>query len=244
MNVLGIRYNNVSLEHAVHKMLGLLRREGKSSVFYLNFDCLYKAQLDPEYRDILERADLVLPDGIGLKLVTALFGGRTRDNCDVTECFSAFLRELAGAGARVFLLGSEEGIAAECSRILERRYPGLRIVGTHPGFFEDGEAIARVNSSGAEVLLVGMGAPLQEKWIARWREQLNPKVCAGVGALFNWVSGRQKRAPAPFRKLHLEWFWRVLIEPRRMVRRYLVDGLGFLFFLVYYRLTAVEGPEP
>jgi exopolysaccharide biosynthesis WecB/TagA/CpsF family protein len=128
-------------------------------------------------------------------------------------------------------------VAELAARKASDRFPGIRICGTHPGYLEDGNDVAlRIREAGPDLLLVGMGVPLQETWIGAHREELGPVLCLGVGAFLDYLSGALTRAPAVLRRLRLEWAWRILVDPKRMVPRYLVHGVGFLFRLVWLRV--------
>jgi exopolysaccharide biosynthesis WecB/TagA/CpsF family protein len=203
----------------------------------LNADCLRIALSDKGYADILKKTSLVLPDGIGLKLATALFGGKMVANCNGTDLSPALMTKATAEDLKIFFLGGREGVAAAAAENAAKKISGIRITGTENGFFkDDASVIEKINRSGADILFVAMGVPIQEKWIDRNRGCLNPKLCLGVGALFDYMSGRVIRAPKFMRALRLEWLWRVLIEPRRMFKRYLVDGIGFFLYLFYSRI--------
>ena len=231
--VLGAGYNNVEFSNAVNVVDEFLQKPIKKSVFFLNADYLYKAQKDAEYRNILNSNDLVLPDGIGLKIISAFLGSKMLDNCNGTDFSPVVLGLAARKGLSVYFLGSKEGVACKAAELAVKQFPGLKIAGVNSGYFDNnGEVIARVNASGADILLVGMGAPLQEKWIHKYRSELNPRLCMAVGAYFDFLSGYIPRAPKILICIHLEWLWRVLVEPRRMIKRYFVDGVS-LFGLVF-----------
>ncbi len=232
MKIMNVRATNVTISIALNTALSLIDGNSTSTILFLNEDCLYKAQYDKEYRNILNSADLVLPDGIGLKIAARILGVRIKDNCNGTDFSPLFLKEVAKKGYKVFFLGSKEGVAEKAAKNFMKKIPGLKIVGWHSGFFEnDGQIIRKINASKADILFVGMGVPLQEKWIFRNREKLKPRLCLGVGALFDYNSGHIKRAPKIFRVMRLEWFWRLMLEPKRMFKRYIIDG-SKLFILV------------
>ena len=224
MELLGIRYDNLMIREALDKAILFLSTKKRSTLLFLNADCLFKSQNDTEYAEILRKADLVLPDGIGMRVATALAGGRMKENCNGTDFTPLLIQEAAKLGKAFFFMGSEEGVAKKAASELEKKIEGIRIVGTSSGFFKtDEEIVGVINHSHADILLVGMGAPRQEKWIYRNYDKLNVSMCVGVGALFEWLSGYRLRAPKLFRKLHAEWVWRILIDPVRLARRYLVD---------------------
>jgi N-acetylglucosaminyldiphosphoundecaprenol N-acetyl-beta-D-mannosaminyltransferase len=180
---------------------------------------------------------LVLPDGVGLKIISWIFGGKIKENCNGTDFSPKLMEEAAKEGYKIFLLGSKDGIAQKASENIKKTIPNLKIVGTSSGYFNnDEEVIQKINTSGADILFVAMGVPLQEKWIARNRDRLNPKLCLGVGALFDYLSGSTPRAPLPMRRMHLEWLWRIFIEPKRMFKRYIIDGSKLFWIVMKYKI--------
>jgi N-acetylglucosaminyldiphosphoundecaprenol N-acetyl-beta-D-mannosaminyltransferase len=237
MNILNTRYDDLKFGEALERVLALMDKKPKSDVYFLNIDCLYRADGDAEYRDILNRAALVLPDGIGLKVAAKLLGQSVRDNCNGTDLCPKLMQAAAERGYKVFLLGGRDGVAADAAKNLLARLPTLKIVGTHSGFFaSDQPVVQMINASGADILLVAMGVPLQEKWIHCNRSGLNPRLCLGVGALLDFWSGRVRRAPRILRALKLEWLWRTFQEPGRLWKRYFVDDMKFLIFILRKRI--------
>lgn len=234
INICGIKFDNISRNEALRHILNLSE---KASIFFLNADCLYKAQKDEEYRSILNSANLVLADGIGLNLTTRLFGGKIKEDCNGTDFFPLLINKAKEEGWKIFFLGAKEGVAAKAAESVQKQIPEIQIVGTNSGYFDNDETVIRkVNNSRADLLFVAMGAPLQEKWIARNREELSPRLCLGVGALFDYISGNIPRAPKFLRELHLEWLWRIFIEPKRMFKRYIIDGLQFFWLVLKQKL--------
>lgn len=229
MEILGVLCDNPSFEEALERAAAFLREPEKKEIFFLNIDCLYRATEDAEYRDCVNSASFVLPDGIGLKLAARFSGHRLKANCNGTDFSPELMRHAAEKGYRVFFLGGLEGIAAQAAENMKKKLPSLQIAGTHPGYFDSDEKIADlINRSGAQILLVAMGVPLQEKWIRRNRARLEARLCLGVGALLDFWSGRVPRAPRWVRACRLEWSWRLMIEPRRLFKRYFTDGSWLL----------------
>ncbi len=237
MLVLNVKYNNIDSYSALKQIMEILHSKSKSDVFFLNYDCIYKAQLDEEYKNAINAATLVLSDGIGLSLLTRLYGGKMKDNCNGTDFCPFFITQASKKGYKIFFLGGQEGVAAKAAEYIRKKILNVRIVGTHCGYFkDDNEVINKINNSQADVLFVGMGVPLQEKWILKNREKLNPRLCLGVGALFDYLSGSVPRAPAIMRVLHMEWVWRILLEPKRMIKRYIIDGAKLFWLVLQDRL--------
>ena len=237
MKLLGINYTNVTLTDALAIALTSLTNNKKSNIYFLNSDCLLKTQHDQEYCNIINPTNLILPDGVGIRFATWLFGGKMKGNCNGTDFSPLLMKKAAEKGYKIFFLGAKEGIAQKAAENVKKSIPGIHIVGTHSGYLNnDEEAVKMINDSQADILFVAMGVPIQEKWIARNRDKLSPRLCLGVGALFDYLSGNSPRAPKIIRILYLEWLWRVIVEPKRLFKRYLVDGVGFFCWLVGYRI--------
>ena len=152
--------------------------------------------------------------------------------------FPRLCREAARRGLRVFLLGARPGVAAEAARRMEESFPGLQVVGTRHGYFtpeQNPEVCAEIARSGADLVLVGLGAPRQDLWLERYHRALGFSVVVGVGGLFDFYSGRIRRAPAAWRELGLEWLWRLRCEPGRLWSRYVLGNPLFLWRVLRHR---------
>lgn len=242
MRILDVPYDNLAFEPAVERVLGFYGIGRPVFITYLNIDCLRLAVENAEYRALLQGADTVLPDGTSLKIATRMTGQRKADHYIVTDVFVAAIERLANRGAKFYFLGGPPGVAAAAAEVLRARLPRIEVVGARDGFFKDDEAVlAEINASGADILIVGTGAPRQEMWLHRYRDRLKPQYRWGVGALFTWISGHQARAPMLFQRLYLEWFWRLLHEPQRLFVRYFVHDLPFLLSLPLKGVKAEPG---
>lgn len=201
------------------------------TVFFLNAHCANLRARDRGYAAALARADAVLPDGIGVELAARMTGDRLTENLNGTDFTPELLRAAARQGLSVFLFGARPGTAEAAAERLMADIPGLRIAGTRDGYAGSADperAVQEINASGADILLVAMGVPMQELWIDRHRPDLAPRLVLGVGALFDFLAGNVRRAPAPVRKARLEWAWRLALEPRRLASRYLLGNGTFL----------------
>lgn len=217
-------------------------------VCFVNPSCLNTAVEDADYLAVLQDADLVLADGIGVRMAARLRGIALRDNVNGTDLFPRLCRRARRLDLPLFLLGARDGVAREAAQEMIRQVPGLRIAGTHHGYIADDPAleagvIAEINASGARMLLVGMGAPHQERWLARHRHRLKVPVVIGVGGLFDFYSGRIPRAPLWVREIGMEWVWRLAQEPRRMWRRYVIGNPLFLW-RVWRDVRVTESSAP
>ena len=204
----------------------------KALLAFVNPDCLNIAYTHDRYRAVLQQAARVLPDGIGVKIGCRMRGVGLAANVNGTDLFPRLCERAARDGFSLFLLGARPGIADLVAENMQARYPGLMIAGIQHGYFgtdEEDAIIARINASGAGVLLVAFGVPRQELWLAEHHDVLTPPVRMGVGGLFDFYSGRIPRAPLWLREIGLEWVWRLIQEPGRMWRRYILGNPLFLY---------------
>ncbi|MCC6136323.1 MAG: WecB/TagA/CpsF family glycosyltransferase [Candidatus Contendobacter sp.] len=204
----------------------------KALLAFVNPDCLNIAYTHDRYRTVLQQAARVLPDGIGLKIGCRMRGLGLAANVNGTDLFPRLCERAARDSFSLFLLGARPGIAELVAENMQARYPSLTIAGIQHGYFspaEEVDLIARINASQAGVLLVAFGVPRQELWLAEHHDQLLPPVRMGVGGLFDFYSGRIPRAPLWLREIGLEWVWRLIQEPGRMWRRYLLGNPLFLY---------------
>jgi exopolysaccharide biosynthesis WecB/TagA/CpsF family protein len=216
----------------------------KTLVQFINAHCVNTLKTSDEYAQALSTADLLLPDGSGLRLAGRLSGKGKVANLNGTDLFPELCRNAAMYGHPIFALGGRPGLAEKAMKHMQSQNPELKLAGCHDGYFQPGDEdalIDQINASGAALLLVGLGVPAQELWITRHSDRLNVPIIMGVGGLLDYYSGRLSRAPKLLRTLGLEWCWRLALEPRRLAGRYL---LGNLRFLRYALADALEARQP
>lgn len=209
----------------------LLSQPRKITAAFINAHCVNTAAKDKKYTSALRQADFLLPDGAGISLAAKMTGRKLVENLNGTDLCEPFCRAAAAQGKSIFLLGAKPGIASDAADNLIRKIPGLRIAGVQHGFFakqQTDRVIEEINASGADIVMVAMGVPMQELWIQENRDALNAGVIMGVGALFDFVAGHVQRAPTLIRKAKLEWAWRLALEPRRMFKRYVLGNPAFV----------------
>ena len=193
----------------------------------VNAHAINLALKDPEFLRILNGARVCFCDGFGVKLLAKLFRcGRIRDRTTMPGFVEELAARLHSEGKRMFLLGDEPGVADAYAKILETRWPGV-VAGTHHGFIlrdpaAEADALSRIRSARADVVTVGMGMPIQEKWVLRHMNDLPPARYMPVGAHYAWSTQNRRRGPAWATDNGLEWFFRLLYEPQRVWKRYLV----------------------
>jgi N-acetylglucosaminyldiphosphoundecaprenol N-acetyl-beta-D-mannosaminyltransferase len=186
-----------------------------------NPEFVMAAQGDREFFDLLNRADLVIPDGVGLQWAARWLGQSLPERVAGSDLIYALAELAARRGWSIFFLGAAEGVAQRAAEILQARGPGLKIAGAFAGSPRaeaESAIVARIRASQADILLVAYGAPAQDKWIARNRERLGVPVSMGVGGAFDFVAGAAQRAPRWVQRLGLEWLHRLYRQPWRAGR--------------------------
>jgi len=232
----GLRLVRAQRAEMARHIMARVGSRNPTTINFVNAHCVNMGRVDSSYRDALMSSDLILPDGVGIEVASKLCNQEVGDNLNGTDLFPQICLEAEEEGVGIFFLGGEPGVANGAADWAAEKFSELRIAGTHSGFFshEDEDAlIEEINQSHAGIVLVGMGVPLQEKWIARNRHRLTAPVVMGVGGLFDYYSGRIPRAPQIVRNSKCEWVWRLAMEPRRMAKRYLWGNMTFLAYAAF-----------
>jgi N-acetylglucosaminyldiphosphoundecaprenol N-acetyl-beta-D-mannosaminyltransferase len=242
--ILGVGVDNLTHGEALERMEALLHGgSGPRQVSFVYANCLNQAYSDPRYRQVLNDSKLILADGTGLRIASLVLGQSVRDNQCGTDVIPSFLRRVNARGGSIFLLGSRPEVAAGAAERIKREFPAVAVGGVQHGYFEDDAAVvAKINAARPDILLVGMGVPRQELWIADRLPRLNARICIGVGAFFDYYSGSMPRAPRWMLRAGMEWVYRLYCEPRRLWRRYLVGNFLFLT-RIYRQLLTGRGPR-
>lgn len=183
-----------------------------------NGEILLKAAENNSYRETLNSADLVIPESTNLAWVLALKGKPVKQITSGADLVNHLARIAFENQKSIFLLGGREGIAAKAGERLQQINPGLRIAGCSSADPNDPYVLKPIRDSGADIVLVAYGAPKQEEWIAENKDKLGAKILVGIGGTFDMLAGVTPRAPRIFRALHLEWLWRLILQPRRFGR--------------------------
>ena len=232
LSIFGITICNATMDEAIDWIVAESNTSGPRQLCFINADSLNIAYRNQDYKRVLNKADVVLPDGIGIHLAGRIKGTPLRENVNGTDLFPRLCERMAQRGGSLFLLGARPGIAEAAGHAMAEWFPGLKIAGSCDGYFTEAETpgvIAQINASRADILMVALGVPRQELWLYQHQEKLNIPMRIGVGGLFDYYSGRIPRAPIWMREIGLEWIWRIIQEPGRLWRRYLVGNPLFLF---------------
>lgn len=217
----GIPFDDGSPEELLEKAFCLIGLDRAACAVTPNPEIVMAAGKDPALREAILRADLILPDGVGLVWASRILGTPIRHRQPGIDFASALLAELAGRHGSVFLLGAEPGVAEHAGDQLARQFSGLRIAGTQHGYFsseEESALLEEILQSRPELLFVCLGSPRQELWMERHRADLPGVLMIGLGGALDVYSGKVRRAPPSWRRLGLEWLWRLLQEPKRLTR--------------------------
>ena len=192
------------------------------AVIAVNPEKVIRAQRDSELMSGLRNAALLIPDGIGIVLAARLLGLGRMQRVAGAELMPKICAIAARRGQGIYLFGAAPQVNEKAAAALQRAYPGLKIAGRHHGYVPEGEmdrVVQDINDCGAEILFLALGSPRQEQWMARHLPRTRVRLCQGVGGTFDVLAGEVKRAPAAFIHLNLEWLYRLLSQPRRLLRQ-------------------------
>lgn len=256
IGILGVGINQLSYQETMLKIEKLLQNQRRAQIATVNPEFVIEAQRNSEFKEVLNRTELSVADGIGIRAAakffflprsthliirlfqtlfqglfligpSVLFRSKYLDTIPETIPGSELSQSMAKLaqqqGYSIFLLGAGEGVAEEAARILKKKYPGLKVAGCYPGSpkkEEEEKIVNLINQAQPDILLVAYSAPNQELWIARNLNRFQkPLIAMGVGGTFDFIAGKTKRAPKWMQRLGLEWFYRLLQEPRKRLKR-------------------------
>lgn len=218
-DVLGVQYDNFTMEEAIAAGRAFLTGTKTAYCVTPNAEMAYEALHDEAFCKVLNSADLVLPDGAGVVLGAKILKTPLKQKIAGIEFAQNMLPVYEELGSRLYLLGSKPGIAELAAEKIQKKHPKLIICGTADGYFKDeDEVIRKINEAKTDALYVCLGAPKQEYFMFRHRDELNVRLMAGLGGTLDGIAGTVKRAPKWMIKLQLEWFYRLIKEPRRIGR--------------------------
>lgn len=229
INILGVNVDMVTVDEAVESICGFLEEDGLHSVYTPNSEIIMMAYKDAEFAGILNKSELLTADGIGVVYASRILKKPISERAAGYDIAQKLLVRLNEDKRKLFLFGGKPGVGEKAAENISAQFPDIDIVGTRNGYFkpeEEAEIIDIINNSGAEVVFVCIGAPAQEKFIDRNREKLKAKVAMGIGGSLDVFAGVADRAPEFWRKTGLEWFYRLIKEPKRFVRMLALPKFG------------------
>ncbi|MDF2882520.1 MAG: acetyl-mannosamine transferase [Clostridiaceae bacterium] len=231
--------DNLTMEETIDQIDKLITDGSYHYIVTPNVDHIVKLEKDIEFQNVYKEADLILTDGMPLIWISKLLKETIKEKISGSDLFPKVCQLAAKKHYTVFLLGAEQGVGEKAAKNLENKYKGLKVIGTYSpkfGFEKDVQAINHIidliNNKKPDILCVGLGAPKQEKFIYNFKDKLKVPISLAIGASIDFEAGKVKRAPKWMQNAGLEWFYRILMEPKRMFGRYLKDAveIGPIFF--------------
>ena len=234
VDILGVNVDKVTIHEAADRIMEMLEERRAHAVYTPNSEIIMQAYENAEFREILNKADLLTADGIGVVYASRILHNPIQERAAGFDIASEIVSRIAQSGHRLFLFGGKEGVAEQAKAKLEEKYEFINIVGTQHGYFspEDEPAIVeKINRSGADLVFVCLGAPAQEKWISRNLSKLRARVMMGIGGSLDVFAGTVERAPEAWCKLGLEWLYRLMKQPSRIGRMMALPKFAVTVFL-------------
>ena len=221
VNILGVKVDMIDIAGAADRIMSFFNEERLHTVFTPNSEIIMAAYRDPEFCKMLNSADLLTADGIGVVYASKILKRPINERAAGYDIARRVLEKLNYTEHKLFLFGGKPGVADEAAANLRKEYKELNIAGTRNGYFkpeEEEEIVDQINASGADIVFVCLGAPKQEKWINAHKNELRVKVAMGIGGSLDVFAGRVERAPDFWCKIGMEWFYRLVKEPWRAGR--------------------------
>ena len=243
VDILGVLVDKVNIPEAVDRIMKMLSENIPHAVFTPNSEIIMLAYKDEEFREILNSADMLTADGIGVVYASKILHNPIEERAAGFDIACGVIEQIAETGHGLYLLGGKPGVAEIAKENLEKKYPFLRIVGTHDGYFDDSkmpQIIDDINNSGADILFVCLGAPVQEKWINANMHKLKVRVSMGVGGSIDVLAGVAERAPEKWCNMGLEWLYRLIKQPSRFTRMLALPKFGLT---VLFKGKRFDGEE-
>lgn len=222
VNILGVKIDKVNIDEATETIMSFIADGGEAKAVYTpNSEIVMQGYRSEEMRDILNDAALLTADGIGVVYASRILKNPISQRCAGFDVACSLLDKMGKAGKSVYLFGSKPGVAEIAAKNISSRFPGIVISGCADGYFDsekEKEIIEDINSKSPDVLFVCLGAPKQEQWIHAYKNELNCRVCMGLGGSLDVFAGTVERAPEFYQKHGIEWLYRLIKQPKRFIR--------------------------
>jgi N-acetylglucosaminyldiphosphoundecaprenol N-acetyl-beta-D-mannosaminyltransferase len=242
VRLLDLKIHRTNVPQLLDRIISAIKAREKLKIFHLNVHAFNIAFKNPSFKSAIKDGDIVFCDGFGVKMGARILGIPIGQRMTPPDWIDELCSRLAENNFSVFLLGDEPGVAKKCATKFLEKQPALKIAGTYHGFFtktghENENVVNLINESKPDVLLVGLGMPLQEKWITENLSKTNSSVFISVGAMFRWHAQIQKRGPKIFTDNGFEWLWRLFVQPKKVWKRYLIELPRFFIVILGKRLS-------
>lgn len=239
VNILGVNVHCARLDEILDIVYKWCMGDKKRSIFYANAHCLNTAAEDDIYFQILDQADLVYPDGISIVLGSWILEGCRLKKMTGADWIHEFCSLALKKDLKIYILAGKPGVADAAVTKLFNLYPDLKILGLSDGYFSQkpsSQVIEEINELNPHVLFVGMGTPIQEKWIFESRDKINIPICWAVGALFDYLADVESRVPGWMYTAGLEWLWRLMVDPTGKWKRYIIGNPIFAYRILRQKI--------
>jgi N-acetylglucosaminyldiphosphoundecaprenol N-acetyl-beta-D-mannosaminyltransferase len=247
IHLLGVRIHTLSVDELIDLIADTIHARGKMVVTYVNAHGMNLAYQDPWFRKFLNNAEIVFCDGFGVKWGARLLNQEIPHRFTPPDWIPLLSQRCVDEGFSMYFLGSQPGVSEEASANLIASFPDLKISGTHHGYFnkqtghpENDSVIREINTKKPDILLVGFGMPIQERWIEENWEFINANIAITIGAAFDYITGEVTRVPRWLTDNGFEWLGRLIIEPRRLWKRYLIGNPLFIWRVLKQRWGSPE----
>lgn len=234
VNILGVWVDMVNIQSAADKIMRFFDEDGLHKVYTPNSEIIMAAYRDGAFCDTLNNAELLTADGIGVVYASKILGKPISERAAGYDIACEVLERIKGTSRSLFLFGGKPGVAEIAAEKIGEKYPGVKIAGMRNGYFkpeDEKDIVDEINKSGADLVFVCLGAPKQELWIDKHKDELKAKVAMGIGGSLDVFAGTALRAPAFFCNHGLEWFYRLMKQPSRAGRMLALPKFGFTVLL-------------
>jgi len=235
--ILNVSFDNLLPEQAVDRAISFLEDDCTKMIFTPNPEMVMLAQKEAEFARVLAAGDLVVPDGIGIVHASRLTKSKISQRVPGIDLLTNLFDRIKNTGHSVYFLGASPGVAEAAAANMREKFPGLNVCGCHHGYFGDEDEaaiVADIKAAKADIVVVGLNFPRQEKWIFRHKDQLGAKIIHGGGGSLDVFAGKVSRAPRIFQKLGLEWLFRLMRQPSRLLRQTVL--VKFVVLIIYKKI--------
>lgn len=236
--------DDFSMEESVHFAETAIRERVPTQHVVINALKVNLMDKDPKLKEIVNSCPIINADGMSIVWGARFLGVPLRERVTGVDLFLKLVESSAKHGYKIYLFGAKEEVVQKTKTVLEKRYPGVQIVGCRNGYFteeDEPQIVEEMSKSGADMMFVGFPSPKKEYWINRNLSKLNIPFVMGVGGSFDWVAGLTRRAPVWVEKCGCAWVYRLLQDPRRMWKRYLIGNPKFVMLVLKEKLSMMKG---
>jgi len=235
VRILDLEIDNLTMMETIEKIARLIEKKQNAMIFTPNVHRLVFGKKNKKIEEIYQKADMLIPDGMPLIWASRILGTPLKEKVSGSDLLPLFCQDASKKGYKLFFLGSAPGVADEAKDILMQNYPGLKIIGTYSpplGFENDTPEIIKITEmikrEKPDILFLGLGFPKEEEFLRKYKDIIQVPVSMGIGATFDFITGKQKRAPLWMQKWGFEWLHRLSHDPKRLWKRYFIGNTLFI----------------